>query len=88
MASAEIPLPIQNQIPPQNQNGSIITINQPISTKLTQTNFLTWKAQILPIINGYELDKFLLPAPAEQTEREKSLWRQKTSSSLAGSSHL
>ena len=77
MASPTDP-PIQNLIQNQNQNQitSIVTITQPISTKLTETNFITWKAQILPIINGYDLVRFLGDVPADQTDLQKSMWNR------------
>lgn len=61
---------IQNpQIPPiqpqTNQIEAVITLNLPISTKLSHTNFLTWKSQILPVIKGYNLGQYLEGAQAD-----------------------
>lgn len=53
--NGEISIP-QTQM---NQFESMITLNLPISTKLTHTNFLTWKSQILPVIKGYNLGSYL-----------------------------
>lgn len=53
--NGEISIP-QTQV---NQFESMITLNLPISTKLTHTNFLTWKSQILPVIKGYNLGSYL-----------------------------
>lgn len=36
-------------------NDSVIQITTPVSTKLDRDNFLTWKSQIEPIINGFDL---------------------------------
>lgn len=41
----------------------IILLNHPISTKLTRTNFLAWQPQILPILHGYGLNRFIEPSP-------------------------
>lgn len=46
----------------QNPIDSLVTLTIPISTKLTQTNFLTWKSQILPIIRDHKLT-FPSPRP-------------------------
>lgn len=45
----------------QNPFNSLITLSIPISIKLTQTNFLTWKSQILPIIRGHKLISYIEP---------------------------
>lgn len=62
--------PTPNPTPTQivHQSTTVITITQPISTKLTQTNFLTWKAQILPIINGHNLTRFITSDPPDVSE--------------------
>jgi hypothetical protein len=49
---------------------TVITLNQPFYTKLTQTNFLTWKAQILPIINGHNLSRFITIEPHIPTKTD------------------
>ncbi|KAJ4790150.1 polyprotein [Rhynchospora pubera] len=46
---------------------SIIPLNLPISTKLSQNNYLTWKSQILPIIHGYNLTQYILSLPPNPT---------------------
>ena len=49
----------QNPQIQQNQIESVVTLNLLISTKLSHTNFLTWKSQILPVIKGYNLGHYL-----------------------------
>lgn len=47
---------------------SVIQITLPVSTKLDRNNFLSWKSQIEPIIDGFGLTSFLDPTvlpPAE-----------------------
>lgn len=51
-------------IPPANQIDPVITLNLPISTKLSHTNFLTWKSHNLPVIKGYNLRQYLEEAQA------------------------
>lgn len=58
MAHATNPLVLQTRSDP------IITLNLPIATKLSHTNFLTWKSQILPVIYGYNLRSYIEPASA------------------------
>jgi hypothetical protein len=41
----------------------IVIISIPISMKLTTSNYLTWQAQVLPIIHGYNLSKFIESTP-------------------------
>ena len=59
---------IDNSLP-QSQSLSpdpIVIINVPISTKLTRTNFLAWQSQILPVLHGFGLHKYITtssPAP-------------------------
>lgn len=45
----------------------IIPLNYPISTKLNQNNYLTWKSQIQPIIHGFNLTRFLDEPPPVRT---------------------
>ncbi|KAJ1698432.1 hypothetical protein LUZ63_006944 [Rhynchospora breviuscula] len=45
----------------------IIPLTIPIATKLTHTNYLTWKSQILPLLHGYNLARFLDSAPPPST---------------------
>ncbi|KAJ1686058.1 hypothetical protein LUZ63_017448 [Rhynchospora breviuscula] len=48
----------------QPQFDPITPINTPTPIKLSSANFLTWQAQILPIIHGYNLTQFLTsPSP-------------------------
>lgn len=47
--------------PPPSPMDSVIQISIPVSTKLDRQNFLTWKSQIEPIINGFGLSRFLSP---------------------------
>jgi hypothetical protein len=42
----------------------VIHISIPISTKLDRTNFLTWRSQIEPIVDGYALTRDLEASPA------------------------
>ncbi|KAJ3697958.1 hypothetical protein LUZ61_001663 [Rhynchospora tenuis] len=42
---------------------SIVPLTIPISTKLSQNNYLTWKSQILPILHGYYLTKYITSLP-------------------------
>lgn len=69
---------------PQNQFDSVITINQPISTKLNQTNFLTWKAKILPIINGYDLQKYIKTSPNQDNPYQLLLGYSHTINIISG----
>jgi hypothetical protein len=49
---------------------SIILLNLPIATKLNRTNFLVWQSQIVPLLHGYDLFKFvdyLSPSPPNPT---------------------
>jgi hypothetical protein len=45
----------------------IIFINLPIFTKLNNTNYLIWKSQIMLILHGYNLLKFIENPPPSQT---------------------
>ncbi|KAJ3703988.1 hypothetical protein LUZ61_007693 [Rhynchospora tenuis] len=53
-------------------SDSIIILNLPIATKLTRNNFLAWQSQIVPLLHGYDLFKFLdassQPNPIIQTD--------------------
>ncbi|KAJ1704596.1 hypothetical protein LUZ63_004375 [Rhynchospora breviuscula] len=43
---------------------SVVLINLSIATKLSDSNYLAWIAQILPIIHGYDLARFIdSPSP-------------------------
>jgi hypothetical protein len=46
----------------------IVIISIPISMNLTTSNYLAWQAQVLPIIHGYNLSKFIesTPPPASR----------------------
>jgi hypothetical protein len=52
-----------------NSMNSIISLTLPITIKLNESNFLTWKSQILPLIHGYDLDRFLNSSPPATTRR-------------------
>ena len=43
-------------------NGSLLTVSPFPSSiiKLTEDNFLVWKLQIMPILRGHKLDKYML----------------------------
>jgi gag-polypeptide of LTR copia-type/GAG-pre-integrase domain/Integrase core domain len=45
----------------------IIHVNAPISTKLTDSNFLSWKNQIQLIIEGHDLESYLYNPPPDPT---------------------
>lgn len=52
----------------------IVTLNLSIATKLSHTNFLTWKSQILPVIKGYNLGRYIAAAgTGEFSERQDQL---------------
>jgi gag-polypeptide of LTR copia-type len=42
----------------------VVHISIPVSTKLDRTNFLTWRSQIEPIVDGYGLTRHLEASPA------------------------
>jgi hypothetical protein len=50
-------------------NAFDVVLNIPISTKLTRNNFLAWQCQIISLLHGYDLYKFIDPtfSPPEQT---------------------
>jgi hypothetical protein len=45
----------------------IVHINVSFPSKLTDTNFLSWKNQIQLIIEGHDLDSFLYNSPPDPT---------------------
>ncbi|KAJ3691742.1 hypothetical protein LUZ61_020906 [Rhynchospora tenuis] len=51
---------------------SIVSLNLPIASKLTDTNFLNWKSQVLPLIYGYSLGKFIDSPPPDPTLRSEA----------------
>ena len=54
---------------PSNASNSVVHITVPISTKLDRFNFLTWRSQIEPIVDGYGLSHHLdasISPPARQ----------------------
>ena len=55
---------------------SIVHLNIPISTKLSQSNYLTWKAQVLPLINGHNLDKHITSSPPSTTDPNFAHWNR------------
>lgn len=52
-------IPLSQNLSQNNQIEPIDTLNLPIATKLSHTNFLTWKSQILPVIKGYNLGRYI-----------------------------
>lgn len=46
-----------------SQPDRLVVLNIPISTKLTRTNFLTWRCQIKPTLHGHGLFKYLTNDP-------------------------
>ncbi|KAJ3708174.1 hypothetical protein LUZ61_011879 [Rhynchospora tenuis] len=46
---------------------SVVLINLPIATKLSDSNYLAWTAQILPLIHGYDLARFIESPPLNPT---------------------
>lgn len=44
----------------------IVLLTLPVSTKLTRTNFLAWKSQIVPLLDGYRLHKYLDTLPPQE----------------------
>lgn len=54
MASNEVSQPA-----PPTLLDPVMHITLPISTKLTCENFLTWRSQIEPILDGFDLSRFL-----------------------------
>lgn len=59
--------------PPPATTESIILLHQSISTKLIRTNYLAWQAQIIPILHGYGLQKFL---DVQSTSPSSELWHK------------
>jgi hypothetical protein len=45
----------------------VVIISIPIAMKLTTSNYLAWQAQVLPIIHGYNLSKFIESPPPSST---------------------
>ncbi|KAJ4793674.1 hypothetical protein LUZ62_044920 [Rhynchospora pubera] len=63
-----IPSPFQSfslSSPPQFD--PVVPITTPTPIKLSSNNFLTWQAQVLPIIHGYNFTKFLNSPPPNPT---------------------
>jgi gag-polypeptide of LTR copia-type len=54
----------------------IVYLNNSISPKLNEINYLTWKAQVLPLINGYNLTKHISSSspPTEATAADRNQW--------------
>lgn len=50
-----------------SHNESIVLLNLPVSSKLNRSNFLTWKSQILPLLYGHRLKKYLVSPPPTST---------------------
>ncbi|KAJ3704083.1 hypothetical protein LUZ61_007788 [Rhynchospora tenuis] len=47
--------------------NSVVSLTLPIATKLSSTNYLTWKSQILPVLHGYSLSKYIASLPPNPT---------------------
>jgi hypothetical protein len=73
----------------------VIHISIPVSIKLDHTNFLTWRSQIEPIVDGYGLIKHLdssATAPPRQITIDNQpianpdfvTWHMQDASSLGG----
>ncbi|KAJ4793324.1 polyprotein [Rhynchospora pubera] len=64
------PTTIPSSSSPNSQlSDSSVPINISTPIKLSSTNFLTWQAQLLPLLNAYDLFKYLSsppPAPTRQ----------------------
>lgn len=41
----------------------LVILHLPVSTRLTRTNFLAWKSQIIPLLHGHKLQKYLISSP-------------------------
>ncbi|KAJ4818128.1 hypothetical protein LUZ62_030694 [Rhynchospora pubera] len=53
---------------PSSTPDSLILLNLPISTKLNLNNFLAWQSQIVPLLHGYDLFKYVhSPTPPDPT---------------------
>jgi hypothetical protein len=53
----------------------IVHINTPLSIKLNDSKFLSWKSQVLLIVEGYDLVSYLLndpPDPATRNDKGES----------------
>ncbi|KAJ3686455.1 hypothetical protein LUZ61_015619 [Rhynchospora tenuis] len=64
------PSPIQSRtsnISSSSNSDNIILINLSISTKLTASNYLSWRSQILPLIHGHRLAKYIESPPPQPT---------------------
>ena len=53
-------LTMTSSLPPSDR---LVVLNIPISTKLTRSNFLTWRCQIEPALHGHGLYRFLTDDP-------------------------
>jgi Reverse transcriptase (RNA-dependent DNA polymerase)/gag-polypeptide of LTR copia-type len=64
--------------PPLTTIDPIIYLNTSISPKLNEINYLTWKAQVLPLINGYNLTKHISSSspPIGVTDAEQEQWNR------------
>ncbi|KAJ4806079.1 Copia protein [Rhynchospora pubera] len=64
--SNQSPSPISD-ISSSSSSQQVVLINLPISTKLTTTNYLSWRSQILPLLHGYNLARHIDSPPPEPT---------------------
>jgi gag-polypeptide of LTR copia-type len=51
---------------------SVISLNLPTAIKLNDSNFLIWKSQIVPLIQGHDLNQFLTSSPPETTTQNSN----------------
>lgn len=52
---------------PATSNDAIILLNLPIATKLTKNNYPAWQSQIILILHGYGLYRYLVSLPPSHT---------------------
>ncbi|KAJ1692595.1 hypothetical protein LUZ63_009293 [Rhynchospora breviuscula] len=51
-----------------SSTDSLVLLNLPIATKLNRSNFLSWQSQIVPLLHGYDLFRFVeAPHPPDPT---------------------
>lgn len=62
--NSEIPSAISDStVMSSPSTDSVVVLHLPISTKLTRSNFLAWKAQILPTLHGHGIYHYLTDDP-------------------------
>ena len=72
--------------PPSNPpSNPLIFLSIPVSTKLNRTNFLAWQSQIVPILHGYGLHKFIIEPASDENKQLLLRWlRSSLSQTLLG----